>query len=49
MIDLMGCREGNLLHETDFFMFLKNIQSKKSIKRVAKNPLILVYEVNARK
>ena len=35
--------------KTDFLMFLKDIQSKKSIKWVAKNPLVLVYEVNGRK
>ena len=27
-------------------MLLKDIQRKKSIKRVVKNPLVLVYEVN---
>ena len=35
--------------KTDFLMFLKDIQSKKSIKLIAKNPLVLVYEVNGRK
>ena len=49
MIDLMRCREGKLLQQTDFFMFLKDIQIKKSRKWVAKNPLILVYEIIPRK
>ena len=49
MIDLMRCIEGNTLQKTDFLMFLKDIQSKKSLKWVAKNPLILFYEVNGRK
>ena len=38
-----------MLQKTDFLIFLKDIQSKKSIKSIAKNPLVLVYEVNGRK
>ena len=40
------CIKGNMLQKTDFLILLKDIQSKKLIKWVAKNPLVLVYGVN---
>ena len=35
-----------MLQKTDFLMLLKDIQRKKLIDWVAKNPLVLVYEMN---